>query len=165
MKWFKLAIQNYTVIQGRTSREGYWMFILFSVLLSMAAVILDFALGTRFGDNGLIQTLLSLFLLVPGTTIVVRRLHDIGKSGKWYMWFLIINAIIFFFYFFFLMAGALAGSITAMAGVGLILAAHCLVAGIIFLIPMCTRGTPGVNKYGPNPEEITPEYTETTEEM
>jgi uncharacterized membrane protein YhaH (DUF805 family) len=46
----------------------------------------------RAGTAGLLVSLVvSLALIVPGLSVAVRRLHDIGKSG-W--WLLLIFAII-----------------------------------------------------------------------
>jgi len=54
-------------------------------------VVLDNALGFAFADTpyGIIYVVYSLVLLVPGLAVMVRRLHDINKSG----WNVLISII------------------------------------------------------------------------
>lgn len=71
---------NYCNFSGRTSRAGYWWFVLFTVILNI--VVSGIVLGSpKFGT--VLSYLVSAFLLLPGLGICVRRLHDIGKSGWW----------------------------------------------------------------------------------
>ncbi len=82
MSYFVDALLNkYAVLQGRASRAEYWYFFLFYTLSVVFAVLLDVVVGTC-----LITTALCLLLLVPSTTLSVRRLHDIDRSG-WWLWF------------------------------------------------------------------------------
>lgn len=68
----------YKQISGRASRSEYWWFVLFTVIATAVAGVLDVLLP---GD--LLQTLLGLATLIPGIALGVRRMHDIGKSGWW----------------------------------------------------------------------------------
>ncbi|NLK86130.1 MAG: DUF805 domain-containing protein [Clostridiaceae bacterium] len=79
MSWFLAVVQKYAVFQGRARRKEYWMFILFYIIFAAAASIIDSIIGTY-----LISPILSLALLVPSLAVLVRRLHDIGKSGAWF---------------------------------------------------------------------------------
>jgi uncharacterized membrane protein YhaH (DUF805 family) len=54
------------------------MFVLFNLIFSGVATLLDMALGLGF-----ISLLYSLAVLLPGLAVLVRRLHDIGKGGGW----------------------------------------------------------------------------------
>ena len=78
MEYFIDAFRKYAEFKGRTSREGYWMYYLFYLLLYVAAGILD-----AFGGAGLFSALYGLAVLVPGIAITTRRLHDTGRSGWW----------------------------------------------------------------------------------
>ncbi len=76
----------------RARRKEYWMFTMISLVSSIVLAILDNVLGT---------VLLGLFywvaVLVPGLAVVVRRLHDTGRSAWWLLIGLIplIGAIVF----------------------------------------------------------------------
>lgn len=70
----KLFFSNYTNFKGRASLNEYWWAFLFNVLVGFVPVIGVF---------------LSLFCLVPGIAVCVRRLHDTGKSGAYYFMALI----------------------------------------------------------------------------
>ncbi len=85
MKYYLDVLKNYAVFSGRASRKQYWMFVLFNVIFAIIAVILDNVLGLAMKDVGYgpIYGLYVLATLIPGIAAAVRRLHDTGKSG-WY---------------------------------------------------------------------------------
>jgi len=68
----------YAQISGRASRSEYWWFVLFTLLASTAAGVLDVLFP---GD--LLQTLFGIVTFIPGIALGIRRMHDIGKSGWW----------------------------------------------------------------------------------
>ncbi|MDO5516240.1 MAG: DUF805 domain-containing protein [Clostridium sp.] len=71
---------KYAMFNGRASRKEYWMFVLFNCLISIGLCIPD----TIIGADGILVILYSLATIIPSISILVRRLHDIGKSGAWY---------------------------------------------------------------------------------
>ena len=75
----KLAFQHYADFNGRARRSEYWWFTLFNTIASSV-------IGAIAPDLAWIWTLI---VLVPGIALVVRRLHDAGKSGWFYLWGLI----------------------------------------------------------------------------
>src|SRR3954468_13645450 len=85
MKWYLQALRNYANFNGRARRTEYWMFALFNFIFSIAAFVLDLMLGTMV----LLMALYSLFVLIPGLAVAVRRLHDTGKSG----WMILVSLI------------------------------------------------------------------------
>jgi uncharacterized membrane protein YhaH (DUF805 family) len=97
MNWYLDAFKNYANFQGRARRKAYWMFVLFWLIAAGIASVLDSTLGT----NGVIFGLYALGTLLPFLALAVRRLHDIGKSGWWYLiqlvpviggiWFLVLT--------------------------------------------------------------------------
>lgn len=76
---FGQAIRNgfekYFDFSTRVSRAEYWWFVLFGVLLSVFAQAVD--------ASGIVDSLVSLLLLVPMTAVCTRRLHDTDRSGWW----------------------------------------------------------------------------------
>ncbi|GLB52529.1 aminopeptidase [Neptunitalea chrysea] len=81
MDWYLKVLRQYVDFKGRARRQEYWMFILFNIIFSIVAAILDMLLGTGLDDVGVIRTLYSLVVFLPGFAVAVRRLHDVGKSG------------------------------------------------------------------------------------
>jgi uncharacterized membrane protein YhaH (DUF805 family) len=79
---------RYFEISGRSTRMQYWMFFIVQFLLSLAALYIDIQAGGLDNpqDPKLTATLFVGFVhIVPGITVGVRRLHDIGRSGWWYL--------------------------------------------------------------------------------
>lgn len=66
---------NYFNFSGRTSRAGYWWAVLFNWIISLLLGWLLPPVGTIYG----------YLALIPGIALCFRRLHDVGKSGWWYL--------------------------------------------------------------------------------
>ena len=79
------ALKNYANFSGRARRRDYWMFVLANCIVSFILGLLAYIpfIGS------IISSAYSLFILVPSVAICVRRLHDIGKSGWFYLFLLI----------------------------------------------------------------------------
>lgn len=82
-------MQKYADFNGRAPRSEYWWFILAQFLVGLVVgFILGFiggllGLGTGLADGASI--LITLVFILPTIAVAVRRLHDIGKSGWWYL--------------------------------------------------------------------------------
>jgi len=79
---------RYFEFWGRSTRLHYWMFFLVQFVLLIAGVVIDYQM--RGGITGsLVHMPVTLFMIiihiVPAITVQVRRLHDIGRSGLWYL--------------------------------------------------------------------------------
>jgi len=94
MNWYLKVLKNYAVFSGRARRKEYWMFVLFNMIFSIVAVILDNILGTAIEGigYGLFYILYCLAVLIPGLAVLVRRLHDSGKSG-WFFFIVLVPII------------------------------------------------------------------------
>ena len=113
MEWYlKVMRDNYTNFSGRARRKEYWMFTLVYVIILIACTVLDNVLGTVFMIDGgplgeismgygWVYTICGLVHFVPGLALVVRRLHDLGKSGWFYLIILfpIIGALVLLVFF------------------------------------------------------------------
>jgi uncharacterized membrane protein YhaH (DUF805 family) len=88
MNWYlKVVKEHYADFKGRARRKEYWMFTLFNIIFLVVAVVLDNLLGLSFAPlvpYGWIYVIYVLAVFIPGIAVVVRRLHDIGKSGWFY---------------------------------------------------------------------------------
>jgi uncharacterized membrane protein YhaH (DUF805 family) len=79
----KSGFGNYVTFSGRAARSEYWYWYLFWALANLVGGIIDGALGTDIGGNGLIGSVIALALLLPGVAVSVRRLHDLDRTGWW----------------------------------------------------------------------------------
>jgi uncharacterized membrane protein YhaH (DUF805 family) len=85
MIWYLRAIAEYANFLGRARRREYWMFALFNWVFLIVAAILDLLFGLNFQGQpyGVIYLVYGVIMLLPGLSVTVRRLHDIGKNGWW----------------------------------------------------------------------------------
>jgi uncharacterized membrane protein YhaH (DUF805 family) len=76
------GFRNYVNFSGRAVRSEFWYWVLFAILASIVAGLIDLAL---FGIEGSspINSLVGLALFLPGLAVSVRRLHDLDRSGWW----------------------------------------------------------------------------------
>lgn len=87
MNWYLKVVQNYFEFNGRARRKEYWMFALVNIIISWSLSLLDLVLGTTFFY--IISLIYTLLVFIPSLAVLVRRLHDIGKSG----WFFLVALI------------------------------------------------------------------------
>ena len=97
-----LPLRRYFDFSDASGRKEFWHFLLLSLLVGMAARAIDLALGA----SGLVSSsTISLFdtsfsagpaeyatfvaLFIPWISLLVRRLHDIGRTG----WFVLLYFI------------------------------------------------------------------------
>jgi len=77
----KLGFVNYFKFSGRATRSEYWWWALFILPLTLASYAFDAM------ESGSIVTLLiyvvDVSLVIPTIALLVRRLHDTGRSAWW----------------------------------------------------------------------------------
>ena len=92
----KSAYTNYANFSGRARRSEYWWFALFNqlagflVLLLIGSMIAVSGDGAAAGALGLLWLVITFFAFgLPGLSLTVRRLHDLGYSGATLLLFLL----------------------------------------------------------------------------
>lgn len=143
LQWMILPFRRYAEFSGRSRRMEYWSFALLNVAvyLVLGAVMVaggiplaaladpeaarGVTLGAGFFVGGGLLVIYGLAILLPSIAVVVRRLHDRDMSGWWYL-------------------GLIVASFIPLVG---------FVAGIAFLVLMLLPGTPGPNRFGPDPKD------------
>lgn len=89
MKYYFHAFKNYAVSDGRASRRELIWFFAIHYLFMMVMAFLDGFFGLYpelIPLNYGYLTLIYLFATAcPAICVQVRRLHDVGKSGTWWM--------------------------------------------------------------------------------
>ena len=156
MKWWLTCIRKYVTFEGRARRKEYWMFTLFIVVFVVVTMLLDILLFGATPDNPTspryLTTLYGLFVFLPTLTVVVRRLHDIGRSGWWlagYYGVAFVCTILMMIGSVLMLGGK--GSGMALTGVGF---AVLMITAVWMIVWMCFDSQAGENKYGPNPKQI-----------
>ena len=87
MKWYlKVVKDNYANFSGRARRKEYWMFTLFNIIFLYGLILISGALtyATETPVFMFLYVIYALAVLIPSFGVVVRRLHDTGKSGWYY---------------------------------------------------------------------------------
>jgi uncharacterized membrane protein YhaH (DUF805 family) len=87
------VLKKYAVFSGRASRPEFWYWILAVALVSFVFAIIEGALlapalGFKAFDPEAGQPLsviLDLAIFLPSIAVAVRRLHDTGRSGWWFV--------------------------------------------------------------------------------
>lgn len=86
MKWYLDGWRRYADFTGRSPRRAFWTFTLVNlVILFLLAMIEGFLGGQPETDSSILASLFDLAILVPTGAIGARRMHDIGRSGWWFI--------------------------------------------------------------------------------
>lgn len=125
--------EKFATFSGRAPRSEYWWFQLFFILVSFVSAMLAVLLagGLASFENGgeppmmifLLPGLVALVMLLPLISVSVRRLHDRGRSGWWFLAYCVLSGV------------PILGFIVSIG----------------WLVFCCMRGTQGANKFGPDP--------------
>ena len=76
---FKLYFKRYADFSGRSRRSEFWWA---NLAINLVTYAIAFVLPV-------LSSVWALATLVPSIAMCVRRLHDIGKSGWWYLMILV----------------------------------------------------------------------------
>ena len=150
--WLYEYIKKFATIQGRATRAQYWYSTLCVFIVNLVLWILGFIpfVGVLFG---IISYVFGLACFIPGITITARRLHDVGLSALWILWFCLglIGVGILGFVFAVIAASAgLPGF--AYFGIGIIVFGY-VASFVVWLAFMVKPSNEGANKFG-EPAEI-----------
>ena len=86
MSWYLSVVKKYVAFNGRARRKEYWMFVLFNTIFALLAMGLDnlFKITIQGLPYGYLYLIYVLAVFLPSLSVLIRRLHDIGKSGGWF---------------------------------------------------------------------------------
>jgi uncharacterized membrane protein YhaH (DUF805 family) len=76
------TLRKYADFSGRASRSEFWCFFFFVIVAQAVARVLDMFLGRGGYLPGPVSSLTGLLLIVPQVAVAIRRLHDLGRSGR-----------------------------------------------------------------------------------
>ncbi|MDQ0985571.1 DUF805 domain-containing protein [Streptomyces sp. V2I9] len=80
MNWYLNVLKNYAGFSGRARRKEYWMFTLIHVVVAAALLAVGFAIETTIP-----YMIYLAATFIPSLAVMVRRLHDTGRSGWWFL--------------------------------------------------------------------------------
>ncbi|MDR2352319.1 MAG: DUF805 domain-containing protein, partial [Deltaproteobacteria bacterium] len=100
MNSFSYSWRNVFNFNGRASRKEFWIFFLINlVIFLILSILIGFLAGlvigltgqteTDFEKLGILIDFLHLVIAICTLAILVRRIHDFGKSG----WFILLTII------------------------------------------------------------------------
>ena len=153
--WAKRPLKKYADLSGRAPRAEFWWWFLAVIILSVVARIIDNIIGMKMvGEYGPLSLIVTAALLVPNIAVGVRRLHDTNRTGWWILAPVGPYCLAFVLGGAAMVGGAATGNAAGMmagAGIAGILMIIGAVCALLLLVFYCLPGTPGDNKYGPNP--------------
>jgi len=149
-EYYSKCIKNYANFKGRARRKEYWNFFkvnfIITFVLSFLYQFFLAILATKTSSNVSRYFLIILewlnyiyiiFMISPYLAVLVRRLHDTGKRGIWWLLLLIPSA----------------GPLIAITSRDEWLITLLPLVGVIILLVWCCEDSePGKNEYGPNPK-------------
>lgn len=147
MNWMIMPFKRYADFKGRSRRMEFWMFALLNSIVWLVLVMMQMGSTAGFaelaadeqnnplaiygvlfsGTFGILLALWALATIIPSIAVTVRRLHDRDMSGWWYL-------------------GVIIGSLIPLINI---------LISLGFLILMFLPGTPGPNRFGPDPKDPT----------
>lgn len=171
------CLRQFDVFSGRARRAEYWKFV---VAVGLGQLLILVVHGAIFGprmvfdpvhrhmnltfDGGLPGTIFSFLMITPVLAVTFRRLHDRDHSGWWAVVPLAIVVL-----------PLLATALWSLAPPGLrpgpsigeyrftlggtlpvLIVIPAAITAVILFIQLARAGTPGPNRFGPDPLEVTP---------
>lgn len=79
------GFRNYVTFAGRASRSEYWLWVLFTLIGGIITAIVDYAMFSENDFASPINSIFSLICFLPSLAVGIRRLHDIGRTGWWWL--------------------------------------------------------------------------------
>ena len=81
------CFSNYVNFSGRARRSEYWFFTLFVCLVQLVlGIVGNMIFGSpENGGTNILQNIFSLAIFLPSIAVFWRRMHDIGRTGLWFL--------------------------------------------------------------------------------
>lgn len=182
-KLYKDALfKNFANFSGRAPRKEFWTFVLFTWIIAIIVGLLQFFIelvGLPFmvayeldlnpamvinWPLNIVYFIWQMFIWIPSISISIRRLHDINRTGWWYLLPLPFNIVFIISLVigiaFFIGAeqsysSSDADMFFAFGGVTIIVAIifiiFSVITNIVLLIFYILKGTEGNNRFGADP--------------
>ena len=127
MHWMMMPLLRYADFTGRSRRREYWMFVLLNLLLSLAVwTLLAVTFLAGMSETEMTVVMLPVFILY-GLVVLAFMIPGLAVTVRRL-------------------------HDTDRSGWTLLLALVPLVGAILLIVYYCTEGTPGPNRFGPDPK-------------
>ena len=108
--WVLTSLKDFIKFNGRSCRTESRYFLIFNIIIGLTAGLIDMKMGFTIEIIPGIPTLILSeitrgILILPNVSLVIRRLHDINKSGWWMLLFFTIVGLIPMFYWLYYKKG------------------------------------------------------------
>jgi uncharacterized membrane protein YhaH (DUF805 family) len=108
--WVLKSLKDFIKFNGRSCRTESRYFLIFNILIGVSAGLIDMLMGFTIEIIPGVPTLILSeitrgILILPNTSLIIRRLHDINKSGWWMLLFFTIVGIIPMLYWLYFKEG------------------------------------------------------------
>ena len=108
--WVLKSLKDFIKFNCRSCRTESRYFLIFNILIGVSAGLIDMLMGFTIEIIPGIPTLILSeitrgILILPNTSLIIRRLHDINKSGWWMLLFFTIVGIIPMLYWLYFKEG------------------------------------------------------------
>jgi len=108
--WVLTSLKDFIKFNGRSCRTESRYFLIFNILIGVSAGLIDMLMGFTIEIIPGVPTLILSeitrgILILPNTSLIIRRLHDINKSGWWMLLFFTIVGLIPMFYWLYFKEG------------------------------------------------------------
>lgn len=144
----KKCLKNYTKFNGRASRSEFWWFFLFCFLTCVLLSVTGGMIGGRFAASWLVL-IFELFMIAPFAAAGCRRLHDIGRSGRW----LLVTGGLLLFSIVCMLGSLFVDLYTGIAALGGLCFMAVFVIAVVLIVFWVLPGVPRANMYGVPPAD------------
>jgi len=79
----KSVFSKYVIADGRACRSEFWFFVLFNLLVQIIIIIT--VKVTHYDVVLLLIPIHILITILPGISVMIRRMHDVGRTGWLYL--------------------------------------------------------------------------------
>lgn len=100
LTWGLMPFRRYADFAGRSQRREFWFFVLFNYVVGITfgavlGIVMLFLYLADVSEDGMMTicylmlipySLYTLWAMIPGLAVTVRRLHDLDKSGWNILW-------------------------------------------------------------------------------
>ena len=80
---FVRAMENYAVFEGRSTRSEFWWFLLATIIVAFLVGVATIPLSFIPYAFYLVVYAFVLVMFTPTLAVIIRRLHDTGRSALW----------------------------------------------------------------------------------
>jgi uncharacterized membrane protein YhaH (DUF805 family) len=150
------CLRKFATFSGRADRREYWWFLAAMVAASVALSGLDRLTLADPMQRTEIEAAFSLLIFVPLIAAGFRRFQDTGRPGRLMLIAVAVSAAAKLLTEGGLLSLPLFAAPALPTAVFVLVLAAAAVVNLLTIAGLAMPSQPGPNRYGPNPNEVTP---------